>query len=152
MSSRRESSIDIWKLVLRLSKNCKSYRDIAKIIGRNHMCVQKIICKYKREGLVENKCGRGRKEVLSSVAKRKIIKEFKSYPKVIAVKLAVETSAIIGRNICAETVRNVIRKSSFNGRVARKKPIIILQNQRKRLQFAKTYQLKTKLLEKGHIQ
>ena len=35
---------------------------------------QKIICKYKREGLVENKSGRGRKEILSNVAKRKILK------------------------------------------------------------------------------
>ena len=72
MSSRRETSVDIWKLALRLSKNGKSYRNIAKIIGQSHTCVQKIICKYKRgEGLEENKNRRGRKEILSNVAKKK---------------------------------------------------------------------------------
>ncbi|GFT83562.1 HTH_Tnp_Tc3_2 domain-containing protein [Trichonephila clavipes] len=49
----------------------------------------------------------------------------------------------MGRSVSAETVRNVIRHAGYSSRVARKKPFISLQNQKKRLEFAKTLQLKT---------
>ncbi|GFX84040.1 transposable element Tc1 transposase [Trichonephila clavipes] len=49
----------------------------------------------------------------------------------------------MGRSVSAETVRNVIRHAGYSSRVARKKPFITLQNQKKRLEFAKTLQLKT---------
>ncbi|GBM00513.1 Transposable element Tc1 transposase, partial [Araneus ventricosus] len=109
----------------------------------SHTCVQKIIGKFRSDGLIENKSGRGRKCILSDVAKRKILKEIKIGPKVSAVKLAAETSQIIGRSLSAETVRNVIRQAGYKSRVARKKPSISLQNQKKHLKFAKIHQLKT---------
>ncbi|GFU22514.1 transposable element Tcb1 transposase [Trichonephila clavipes] len=49
----------------------------------------------------------------------------------------------MGRSVSAETVRNVIRHAGYSSRVARKNPFISLQNQKKRLEFAKTHQLKT---------
>ncbi|GBM38639.1 hypothetical protein AVEN_37441-1 [Araneus ventricosus] len=116
---------------------------LAKIVGRYHTCIQKIIGKFKSDGLIENKSGRGRKCLLSDVARRKILKEIKINPKVSAVKLAAETSQIIGRSVSAETVRNLIIQAGYKSRVARKKPFISLQNQKKRLEFAKTHQLKT---------
>ncbi|GBM50625.1 hypothetical protein AVEN_70257-1 [Araneus ventricosus] len=114
-----------------------------KIVGRSHTCVQKIIGKFKSDGLIENKSGRGRKHILSDVAKRKILKDIKIDPKVSAVKLAAETSQIIVRSVSAGTVQNVIRLAGYKSRVVRKKPFISLQNQKKRLEFAKTHQLKT---------
>ncbi|GFV15526.1 transposable element Tc1 transposase [Trichonephila clavipes] len=77
------------------------------------------------------------------VAKRKVLKDIKIDPKLSAVKLAAETSRIMGRSVSAETVRNVIRHAGYSSRVARKKPFISLQNQKKRLEFTKTHQLKT---------
>ncbi|GFW07708.1 transposable element Tc1 transposase [Trichonephila clavipes] len=121
----------------------KSYREIAKIVGRSHSCVQKIIGRFKSDELIENKSGRGRKSILSDVAKRKVLKDIKIDPKLSAVKLAAETSRIMGKSLSAETVRNVIRHAGYSSRVARKKPFISLQNQKKRLEFAKTHQLKT---------
>ncbi|GFW56697.1 transposable element Tcb1 transposase [Trichonephila clavipes] len=49
----------------------------------------------------------------------------------------------MGRSVSAETVRNVIRHAGYSSRVAKKKPFISLQNQKKRLEFTKTHQLKT---------
>ncbi|GFX60027.1 transposable element Tcb1 transposase [Trichonephila clavipes] len=49
----------------------------------------------------------------------------------------------MGRSVSAETVRNVIRHAGYSSRVARKKPFISLQNQKERLEFAKTHQMKT---------
>ncbi|GFV47064.1 transposable element Tcb2 transposase [Trichonephila clavipes] len=95
--------------------------------------------------------GRGRKSILSDVAKRKVLKDIKIDPKLSAVKLAAETSRIMGRSVSAETVRNVIRHAGYSSRKARKKPFISLQNQKKHLEFAKTYQLKTELSEESYI-
>ncbi|GFT60411.1 HTH_Tnp_Tc3_2 domain-containing protein [Trichonephila clavipes] len=69
-------------------------------------------------------------------------KDIKIDPKLSAVKLAAETSRI-GRSVSAETVSNVIRHAGYSSRVARKKSFVSLQNQKKRLEFAKTHQLKT---------
>ncbi|GFU57402.1 transposable element Tcb2 transposase [Trichonephila clavipes] len=104
-------------IVNKLFKKGKSYREIAKIAGRSHSCVQKIIGRFRSDGLIENKSGRGRKSILSDVAKRKVLKDIKIDPKISAVKLAAETSRIMGRSVSAET--------------------------KKRLEFAKTHQLKT---------
>ncbi|GFV34444.1 HTH_Tnp_Tc3_2 domain-containing protein [Trichonephila clavipes] len=119
-----------------------SYREIAKIVGRSPSCVQKIIERFKSDGLIENKSGRGRKSILSDVVKRKVLKGIKIDPKLSVVKLAAETSRIMGRSVSAETVRNVIKHAGYSSRVARKKSFISLQNQ-KRLEFTKTHQLKT---------
>ncbi|GFY02334.1 HTH_Tnp_Tc3_2 domain-containing protein [Trichonephila clavipes] len=106
----------------RLFKKGKSYREIAKIVGRSHSCVQKIIGRFRSDGLIE------RKSILSDVAKRKVLKDIRIDPKLSAVKLAAETSPIMGRSVSAETVRNVIRHAVYSSLVARKKPFINLQN------------------------
>ncbi|GFX80625.1 transposable element Tcb2 transposase [Trichonephila clavipes] len=143
MGPRRKTSIDVRKCILRVFKKGKSYREIAKIVDRSHSCVQKIIGRFKSDGLIENKSGRRSKSILSDVAKRKVLKDIKINPKLNAVKLAAETSRIMGKSVSAETVRNMIRHAGYISRVARKKPFISLQNQKKRLEFAKTHQLKT---------
>ncbi|GFT83542.1 HTH_Tnp_Tc3_2 domain-containing protein [Trichonephila clavipes] len=94
MGPRREISIDVRKFILRLFKREKSYHEIAKIVGRSHTCVQKIIGRFKSDELIENKSGR--KSILSDVAKRKVLKDIKIDPKLSAVKLAAETSRIMG--------------------------------------------------------
>ncbi|GFX67668.1 transposable element Tc1 transposase [Trichonephila clavipes] len=104
MDLRRETSTDVRKFILSLFKKGKFYRELAKIVGRSHSCVQKIIERFKSDGLIENKTGRGRKSILSDVAKRKVLKDIKIDPKLSAVKLAAETSRIIGRSVSAETV------------------------------------------------
>ncbi|GFX87625.1 transposable element Tcb2 transposase [Trichonephila clavipes] len=110
---------------------------------RRETSIDKIIGRFKSDGLIENKSGRGRKSILSDVAKRKVLKDIKIDPKLSAVKLAAETSRIMDKSVSAETVRNMIRHAGYSSRVARKKPFISLQNQKKRLEFAKTHQLKT---------
>ncbi|GFT65512.1 HTH_Tnp_Tc3_2 domain-containing protein [Trichonephila clavipes] len=143
MDPRRETSIDVRKFILRLFKKGKSYCEIAKIVGRSHSCIQKIIERFKSDGLIENKSGRGRKSIVRDVAKRNVLKDIRIDPKLRAIKLAAETSRIMGRSVSAETVRNVIRHVGYSSRVAKKKPFISLQNQKKHLEFTKTHQLKT---------
>ncbi|GFT79036.1 HTH_Tnp_Tc3_2 domain-containing protein [Trichonephila clavipes] len=116
MGAKLLNAVRLWLL-----KKGNSYREIAKTVGRSH---SKIIGKFKSDGLIENKSGKGRKSILSDVAKRKVLKDIKIGPKLSAVKLAAETSRIISRSVSAETVRNVIRHAGYSSRVARKKPFI----------------------------
>ncbi|GFW19677.1 transposable element Tcb1 transposase [Trichonephila clavipes] len=52
------------------------------------------------------------------------------------------TSNTLGRSGSEETVRRVLRKAGYNGRVARKKPLIGKRNRVKRLKFTKEHILK----------
>ncbi|GFS57680.1 transposable element Tcb2 transposase [Trichonephila clavipes] len=128
-------------VTLRPSSFLKKYGPMIPPAHKAHLT--KIIGRFKSDGLNENKSGRGRKSILSDVAKRKVLKDIKIDPKLSVVKLAAEISRIMGRSVSAETVRNVIRHAGYSSRVARKKPFISLQNQKKRLEFTKTHQLKT---------
>ncbi|GFU91897.1 transposable element Tc1 transposase [Trichonephila clavipes] len=96
MENRKETTIEERKLVIKLSNEGKSQRNIAKVDGRSVNCIQKILQKFKKTG----------------------------------------------RSVSAETIRRVLRKAGYNGRVARKKPLIGKRNIVKRLKFAKEHILK----------
>ncbi|GFR25161.1 uncharacterized protein TNCT_255521 [Trichonephila clavata] len=85
MSSRRETTESERLLVVKWSKEGKSLREIASLIGVTHGCVQKILQKYKKTGSVANIPGRGRKEILSTTVKRKIIHSVKKDPRIFQI-------------------------------------------------------------------
>ncbi|GFW22845.1 transposable element Tcb2 transposase [Trichonephila clavipes] len=87
--------------------------------SRRETSIYKIIGRFKSDGLIENKSGRGRKSILSDAAKLKALKDIKIDPKVSTVKLAAETSRIMGRSVSAETVRNVIRHVGYHQKIGR---------------------------------
>ncbi|GFX52283.1 transposable element Tc1 transposase [Trichonephila clavipes] len=72
----------------------------------------------------------------------KLSNEGKSYTSKVKIdpKIADSTSNTLGRSVSAETVRRVLRKAGYNGRVARK--LIGKRNRVKRLKFAKEHILK----------
>ncbi|GFU56635.1 uncharacterized protein TNCV_3930321 [Trichonephila clavipes] len=59
MNSRRELSENERALVIKWSKDGKSFREIASLIRKSHGCIQKILQKYRRTGCVANIPGRG---------------------------------------------------------------------------------------------
>ncbi|GFW22219.1 uncharacterized protein TNCV_1429731 [Trichonephila clavipes] len=87
MSTLRETTESKRLLVVKWSKEGKSLREIASLIGVTHGCIQKILQRYKRTGSVANIPVRGRKEILSTTAKRKIILSVKKDSRVSASKL-----------------------------------------------------------------
>ncbi|GFW18873.1 transposable element Tc1 transposase [Trichonephila clavipes] len=93
-------------------------------------------------GILPNNEGRGRKKIMNSITERRVIHQVKIDPKISAPKIAASTSNTLGRSVSAETVRRVLRKAGYNGRVARKKPLIGKRNRVKRLKFAKEHILK----------
>ncbi|GFT34175.1 transposable element Tc1 transposase [Trichonephila clavipes] len=79
---------------------------------------------------------------MNSITERRVIHQVKIDPKISAPKIAASTSNTLGRSVSAETVRRVLRKAGYNGRVAQKKPLIGKRNRVKRLKFAKEHILK----------
>ncbi|GFX18811.1 hypothetical protein TNCV_4143321 [Trichonephila clavipes] len=61
---------------------------------------------------------------MNSITERRVIHQVKIDPKISAPKIAASTSNTLGRSVSAETVRRVLREAGYNGRVARKKPLI----------------------------
>ncbi|GFV44994.1 hypothetical protein TNCV_615841 [Trichonephila clavipes] len=74
---------------------------------------------------------------------RRVIHQVKIDSKISAPKIAAIISNTLGRSFSAETVGRVLRKAGYNGRVARKKPLIGKRNRVKRLKFAKEHILKS---------
>ncbi|GFW51973.1 transposable element Tc1 transposase [Trichonephila clavipes] len=141
MENRKETTIEERKLVIKLSNEGKSQRNIAKVVGRSVNCIQKILQKFKKTGMLTNNEGRGRKKIMNSITERRVIHQVKIDPKISAPKSAASTSTL-RQSFSAETVRRVLRKAGCNGRVARKKPLIGKRNRVKRLKFAKEHILK----------
>ncbi|GFT05189.1 transposable element Tc1 transposase [Trichonephila clavipes] len=141
MENRKETTIEERKLVIKLSNEGKSQLNIAKVVGRSVNCIQKILQKFKT-GMLANNEGRGRKKIMNSITERRVIHQVKIDPKISAPKIAASTSNTLGRSVSAETARRVLRKAGYNGRVARKKPLIGKRNRVKRLKFAKEHILK----------
>ncbi|GFV83996.1 transposable element Tc1 transposase [Trichonephila clavipes] len=142
MENRKETTIEERKLVIKLSNEGKTQRNIAKVVGRSVNCIQKILQKFKKTGMLANNEGKGRKKIMNSITERRVIHQVKIDPKISAPKIAASTSNTLGRSVSAETVRRVLRKAGYNGRVARKKPLIGKRNRVKRLKFAKEHILK----------
>ncbi|GFV88643.1 transposable element Tcb1 transposase [Trichonephila clavipes] len=127
MENRKETTIEERKLVIKLSNEGKSQLNIAKVVGRSVNCIQKILQKFKKTGMLENNEGRGRKNIMNSITERRVIHQVKIDPKISAPKIAASTSNALGRSVSAETVRRVLRKAGYNGRVARKKHLIVMR-------------------------
>ncbi|GFR04097.1 HTH_Tnp_Tc3_2 domain-containing protein [Trichonephila clavata] len=143
MEKRKETTIEERKLI-KLSNEGKSLRNIAKVVGRSVNCIQKILQKFKKTGMLAKIEGRGRKKIMNSITEREelVIHQVKIDPKISAPKIAASTSNTLGRSVSAETIRRVLIKAGYNGRVARKKPLIGKRNRVKRLKFAKEHILK----------
>ncbi|GFR01490.1 HTH_Tnp_Tc3_2 domain-containing protein [Trichonephila clavata] len=122
MENRKETTIEERKLVIKLSNEGKFLRNIAKVVGQSVNCIQKILQKFKKTGMLANTEGRGRKKIMNSITERRVIHQVKIDPKISAPKIAVSTSNTLGRSVSAETVRRVLRKAGYKGRVAQKSP------------------------------
>lgn len=136
---RSECSFAERKLIIKLVCQGKSYRKVADYIGRTHSTVQYVVNKYKYEGRISNKEGRGRKRMLTERDEKFIVKKININPKAKISDLTKTVSTMIERPISEETVKRVLRRRGYNGRISRKKPFISKVNRNKRFEFAKKY-------------
>lgn len=138
----KELSIDTRKIIIKLYCEGKSMREIGEVIGRSKSTVQYVIEHYANSGTLKSNPRTGRPKKLNETTKRFIVLKVKENPRISAPKIGDEVRNNLKIDVCDETIRNVLRESKYNGRVARKKPFISKVNRKKRLLFSKEHQNK----------
>lgn len=116
-----------------------SYRQIANRLEISFSSVRNIVKKYLTTGSVLNKPRPGRPTKFNEREQRSIHRIVERDPTASAAMIAQEVATTSNTTFCLQTVRNVIHKFNYYGRVQRRKPFISEVNRKKRLQFAKTY-------------
>lgn len=135
----RQTSVEIRELVIKLYKEGKSQREIAKLVNKSRGTIQHIIHRFTRDGRIANKEKTSSKKAFSERDEAFIVREIKKNPRLSAPKLTEMVKSQLDIHVNPETVRRVLRKRGYNGRVARKKPFISNVNRQKRLEFARKY-------------
>lgn len=135
----KETSLEIREVIIFHWESGKSIREIGNIVCRSYSTVRYIIKRYEEEGRIINKAGRGRKKILNSSEERFVVREVKENPKISAPKINTSLKNFSEKEVSDETVRRVLRKNGYNGRVARRKPYVSEINRKKRVEFAKKY-------------
>ncbi|GBL80534.1 hypothetical protein AVEN_225232-1 [Araneus ventricosus] len=105
---------------------------------------------FKKTNSVENKQRSGRPRTFSEREERRIVRQVHINPRTRTVKLTPKCKCRFRKSVNPETVRNVLRKHKYHGRVPQRKPCISKANRKARLAFAKKYvKQPTEFWEKG---
>lgn len=137
-SKGSETTEEERKIIIRLHNQCKSLAQISTIVGRARSTIQSIIDRFCTRRTVKNAPRSGRPHVLSKTDERFIVRLIKKDPKISAPTIAA-TMEERGVHVSISTLRNILRKNGYHGRVIRKKFFVNKTNREKRLQFAKKY-------------
>ena len=101
--------------------------------------VGNIIKRYINEDRIDLVHQTGRPRTFTDREERNIVRSVIKNPKLSAPKLCAEVGCGTGKKVTPQTIRNVLKRKGFHGRVARKKPYVNERNRRKRLKFAKEF-------------
>ncbi|GBM57863.1 Transposable element Tcb1 transposase [Araneus ventricosus] len=143
---KSEISIGIRKLTICHWKRGSSERKIGEIVNVSKSTVNNIISKYKKTKSVKNRPRIGRPSCFTELEERWIVRRVICNPKTSALKFTLKAQQRFNKaqqrfnkSVSPETVRDILRKYNFHGRVARRKPFLSKAHQRARLEFAKSY-------------
>ncbi|GBM99434.1 hypothetical protein AVEN_120248-1, partial [Araneus ventricosus] len=136
---KSEISNGIGELTIYHWKRGSSERKIGEIVNVSKSTVHNIISKYKKTKSVKNRPRTGRPRCFTEREERWIVRKITCNPKISAVKLTSKAQQSFNESAKPETVRNILRKYNFHGRVARRKPFFSKAHRRARLEFSKSY-------------
>ncbi len=130
-------SFEIRQLVTFHHSKSKCYTQISKLFNVKRCTVQEIVERFEKPGRIDylnTNAGRNRK--LNECDERLVLRKVKLNPKLSARK--------ISSNIVDECKKheNPETGAGYNGRVAKRKPLINERNRKIRLQFAQEHYLK----------
>lgn len=135
----KQSTFEERKIIIEQHLEGKSERRISELVKKSKSTVHDVISRYKKNNLIANKQRLPRLKKLSSRDESMILRKVKTDPFISAPKLTSMVKEASGTEVNPETIRRFLRKNNFNGRVARKKPLISKKNQKDRLVFARQY-------------
>lgn len=136
---KKEISIDLRNLMVRLHAKGKSCSEIAKDLGVCKSTVIYNINKQKICGSVKNLPRKGRPRKLTSRTVRGIKSTMMHDRFVSARKLAEQVRNTSGTQVHARTINRALQREGFVSRVPRKLPTISAKNVQARLAYARKY-------------
>lgn len=137
---KKQTSVDMKNLIVKLWKEKKCIRAIAEIVKKTRSTVHYIINAYKKHGFLQRPNGSGRpRKIYSSQTERRILRFVKEDPKISAVKIARELKKESIVNVHPQTIRNFLHSKEYRAYAPRKKPYLSARNVKKRLEYAKHY-------------
>lgn len=132
----RETTEAERNVIIRLHNQYKSIRNISQIVGIPRMTVWNVIERFGALKTVKNRPRSGRPSLITDRVKRKITKKVAENPRISASQMVSELEQFSGISVSVSTIRNVLHKSGYNGRVPRKKFWVSEKNKKIRLEFA----------------
>ena len=117
-----QTSVEERNLMIFHYNKGKTLREIGNIINRSHSTEQCVINRFKSGSEVKNKTKAGPRKIFNQHDERWLLRKVKEDPKISAPKLALEAEKYLKKKTCLETIRNVLKKKCFHGRIASKKP------------------------------
>lgn len=127
------------KIIIKLRNEGKTLREIGKIVGRTHSSIQRVINNYTSSKSVISKPRSGRPSKLTLREKRYVFKSIRLNPRLSASQIANDIRERFKKTLHEDTIRKILKKAGYHGRVARRKPHISAVNRQKRLDFANEY-------------
>lgn len=96
--------------------------------------------RFDREDRIElNNTNAGRPRKLTEAEERLVLCKITLNPRLSAPKITRDVSKEFKKDVNLETIRRILRRDGFNGRIARKKPLINERTRKSRLEYAREY-------------
>ena len=140
----KNTSFEKIQLIIFHKEKGKSCRQIAEMLNMKKSTVSDIIVRFRDEDRIHLMPQSGRPRAFTPREESLIVRKVKKNPRISAPKLCTEVMKSTGKKVDPQTIRNVLKRAGFHGRVARKKPLIEERNRMKRLKFAKEFICKDK--------
>ena len=134
MGKTQGHSDNVQRKVVELHKSGNGFKKFSK----QFKIIMEIIKKFKATGDVKNQPGRGRVCTLTPRTVRRMVRLAKEYPRITAGELQRLVESW-DQKVSKTTIRRHLHHHKLFLRVARKKPLLSINNKLKRLQFANGY-------------
>jgi len=127
------------KIVVNLSKQGKSQKEIASTLNSSRRTVSRILKRKRNSGSVRKKEIIGRPRTLPPREERLLVTKVICNPPTDAVSLASEMSQELRKEITARTVWLTLHRNGFKGRKPVRKPLLKKNHRQRRLEFAREF-------------
>ncbi len=134
----KELSLSVKQAIIRLKKQNKPIREIAKTLGVAKTTVWNILKKKERTGELSNTKRPGRPRKTTVVDDRRILSLVKKTPFTTVGQIK-NTLQEVGVCVSKSTIKRTLHQSEYRGFTTRCKPLVSLKNRKARLEFAKRH-------------
>ncbi len=134
----KELSLSVKQAIIRLKKQNKPIREIAKTLGVAKTTVWNILKKKERTGELSNTKRPGRPRKTTVVDDRRILSLVKKTPFTTVGQIK-NTLQEVGVCVSKSTIKRRLHQSEYRGFTTRCKPLVSLKNRKARLEFVKRH-------------